>query len=81
MLRRWFDDQDFIAVFKFFSMFHKSWKYGKDLFACFVDLGKVQYDCVSNSGEFCRRLELMVSCYKNRTVERTKNQCYSIFDF
>ena len=30
MLRRLFDDQDFIAVFNFFSMFEKSWKYGKD---------------------------------------------------
>ena len=32
MLRHWFDDQDFIVVFNFFSMFEKSWKYGKDLF-------------------------------------------------
>ena len=28
MLRRWFDDQDFIACSIFFSMFEKSWKYG-----------------------------------------------------
>ena len=40
-LRRWFDDQDLIAVFNFFSMYEKSWKCGKDLFACFVDLEKV----------------------------------------
>ena len=41
MLRRWFYEQDFIVVLNFFSMFEKSWKYGKDLFACFVDLAKV----------------------------------------
>ena len=40
MLRRGFDDQDFIVVFNFFSTFKKSWKYGKDLFACFVNLKK-----------------------------------------
>ena len=41
MLKRWFDDQDIIVVFNFFSMFKKSWKYGKDLLACFADLEKV----------------------------------------
>ena len=41
MLTRWFDKQYFIIVFFFFSMFEKSWKYGKDLLACFVDLEKV----------------------------------------
>ena len=41
MSRRWFDDQNLIVVFNFFfSMFEQSWKYGKDLFACFVDLKK-----------------------------------------
>ena len=28
MLRHWFDDQDFIVVFNFFSMLENSWKYG-----------------------------------------------------
>ena len=46
-----------------FLMFEKSWKYGKDLFACFVDLEKVQYDCLFISGGFRRRIALMVSCY------------------
>ena len=40
MLRCWLDDQDFIVVLNFFSMFEKSWKYGKDLFACFVNFEK-----------------------------------------
>ena len=40
MLRRWFNDQDFIVVYKFFSMYEKSWKSDEDLFACFVDLKK-----------------------------------------
>ena len=44
-------------------MFEKSWKYGKDLFAWFIDLEKVSYDCFSNFGGFCRRMALMVSCY------------------
>ena len=44
MLRRWFNDQDFIVVFNFFSVLEKSWKYGIDLFACFVDLEKVAYN-------------------------------------
>ena len=50
-------------MFEIFSMFEKSWKYGEDLFACFVDLKKVSYDCLSNFGGFCRRMTLMVSCY------------------
>ena len=50
MLRRWFDDQDFIVVFNFFLMFEKTWKYDKDLSACFVDLGKVKYNCLSIFG-------------------------------
>ena len=41
LLRRWFGDQDFIVAFNFFFFFEKSWKYGKDLFAFFVDLEKV----------------------------------------
>ena len=41
MFGRWFDDQDFIVVFNFFSIFEKCWKYGKDLFVCFVDIEKV----------------------------------------
>ena len=61
MIRRWFNDQDLIVMFNFFSMLEKSWKYGKDLFACFVDLGKV-YDCHSNFVRFCRRMALMISC-------------------
>ena len=63
IVRRWFDDQDFIVVFNFFSIFEKSWKYGKDFFACFVDLEKVYCDCLSNFGGFCRRMALMVGCY------------------
>ena len=47
-----FNDQDFVVAFNFFSMFEKSWKCGKDLFACFVDLEKVLYDCFSIFGGF-----------------------------
>ena len=36
------------------QIFEKSWKYGKDLFACFVDLEKA-YD-----RKFCRSMALMV---------------------
>ena len=61
-VKRWFDDQDFIVVFYFFSIFEKSWKYEKDFFACFVDLKAVLYDCLSVFGVFCRRMALMVSC-------------------
>ena len=43
-------------------MFEKSWKYAKDLFTCFVDLKKV-CDRLSNFGEFCKRMALMVSSY------------------
>ena len=50
MLRRWFDDQDFVLVFNFFLMLEKSWKYGKHLFACFVD--RIT-EFLSNFGGFC----------------------------
>ena len=40
MLRRWFDDPDFIVVFNFFSMFEKSWKCGKDLLAHALSISK-----------------------------------------
>ena len=62
MLRRWFDDQDFIVVFNFFECLRDLGNIAK-IFACFVDLEKVQYDCLSNLGGFCRRITLMVSSY------------------
>ena len=33
-------------IFTLKQIFEKSWKYGKDLFACFVDLEKAYYDRV-----------------------------------
>ena len=62
MLRRLFGDQILLFCSILFSMFEKSWKYGNDLFTCFVDLKKV-YDHLSNCGGLCMRLALMVSCY------------------
>ena len=50
MLRCWFDDRNFIVVFNFLSMFEKSWKYGKDLLACFVDLEKYMIAFLSLDG-------------------------------
>ena len=47
----------------------KSWKYGKDLSACFVNLEKAYryywfFESVEiNFGRFCRSVALMVSCY------------------
>ena len=59
--QKWFDDQDFIhCCVQFFSIFEKFWKYGKDLFACFIDLEKVYYDCLSIFGGFQRRMAVMV---------------------
>ena len=46
------------------QIFEKSWEYGKDLFACFVDLAKaydqVPLDLGINFGKFCRSMALMV---------------------
>ena len=51
-------------IFTLKQIFEKSWEYGKDLFACFVDLEKA-YDRVSriNFGRFCESTALLVSCY------------------
>ena len=46
------------------QIFEKSWEYGKDLFACFVDLEKA-YDRVplDKFWKFCRSMALMGNCY------------------
>ena len=62
MLRRLLDDRNFIVLFNFFSMFEKSRKYAKYLCTYLVDLQKV-YNRLSNYGEFCNRLALMVGRY------------------
>ena len=61
MLRHLFDDQNFTVCSINFSMFKKSWKYGKDLFTCFVEFEKV-YDHVYNFGWFRKIMALMVGC-------------------
>ena len=51
-------------IFTLKQIFEKSWEYGKNLFACFVDLEKA-YDRVSriNFERFCESIALLVSCY------------------
>ena len=62
MLRRLFDYQNFIVLLNFFSMFEKSWEYAKKIFTCFFNHEKV-IDRLSNFGEFCERMALMVGYY------------------
>ena len=51
-------------IFTLKQIFEKSWKYGKDLFACFVDLEKAYHRVILiNFGRFCRSMALMVNCY------------------
>ena len=54
------DEGNVSVIFLIFLMFEKCWKYGKDLFTCFVDLEKA-YDWLSNFGGFCRKMALMIS--------------------
>ena len=51
-------------IFALKQIFEKSWEYGKDLFACFVDLKKHMTEFLGiNFGRFCRSTALMVNCY------------------
>ena len=52
-------------IFTLKQIFEKSREYGKDLFACFVNLGKA-YDrefLGINFERFCTSMALMVNCY------------------
>ena len=51
-------------IFTLKQIFEKSWKYGKDLFACFIDLEKAYGRVLGiNFGRFCGSMALMVNCY------------------
>ena len=52
-------------IFTLKQIFKKSWEYGKDIFACLVDLLKKHTTEILgiNFERFCRSMALMVSCY------------------
>jgi len=58
------------------QIFEKSWEYGKNLFACFVDHEK-QYDRVLQDKiwRFCRSMALMVSCCLPLSPSTAKQKC------
>ena len=61
-------------VFTLTQIFEKSWEYGKDLFACFVDLEKA-YDLVpwDKLWKVLQSMALMVNCYallRHSTADR-----------
>ena len=61
-------------IFTLKQIFEKSWEYGKDLFACFVDLEKAMTEFRGiNFGRFCSSIALMVNCcapLSHSTAER-----------
>ena len=51
-------------IFTLKQIFEKSWEYGKDLFACLVDVEKHMTEFLGiNFARFCGSMALMVNCY------------------